>query len=197
MRGNYTPVTAFRAKFRRRWDNLRRRCNDKNAVGFHNYGGRGIKCLWKNWQEFHKDMYPSYCEHAAIYGEENTQIERMDNNGHYERSNCRWATRLEQAANKSTPLRELTCHGKKGTIRYWSEKLNLDPKLLANRMFAGWDDEKVIHTPPNRLRWLTPEEKLLFEKLLKEGKTYHQISKITNRSWGTIQHYHNKLKGAR
>ena len=77
----------------RSWKAMRQRCSNPNALKFNNYGGRGIKvCLqWENFAVFLKDM-----------GERpiHTTLDRVDVNGMYEPSNCRWATHVEQRANR-------------------------------------------------------------------------------------------------
>jgi len=91
----------------RRFCNMKQRCNNPNATGYKNYGGRGIKVLWKSFQEFKNDMYESYVEHACKYGDYNTTIDRINNDGHYCKENCRWATMKEQRANS-----RLVCYTK-------------------------------------------------------------------------------------
>lgn len=79
------------------WQNLRDRCYNEDAQQFRNYGGRGIRVCerWLNsFENFYADMGPRPSpEHS---------IDRRENNGDYEPSNCRWATPEEQGNNKRT-----------------------------------------------------------------------------------------------
>lgn len=86
-----------KSRFYTIWIAMKRRCGD---TGNKYYGGKGIKVLWEGFDSFKNDMYEGYLRHVEAYGEDDTQIDRIDSSGNYCKDNCRWATRSEQQRNK-------------------------------------------------------------------------------------------------
>jgi hypothetical protein len=77
------------------WDNMNRRCSDYKATGWKHYGGRGIT-VCPEWLDFIPFMNWAMANGYT----ENLEIDRIDNDGNYEPSNCRWITRTENNRNK-------------------------------------------------------------------------------------------------
>lgn len=84
----------------RAWCNLIRRCEDPSVDRYPAYGGRGIK-VCKRW----KKSYPNFLSDMGRKPGPTHSIDRIDVNGDYKPSNCRWATPEEQKVNKRPDYR--------------------------------------------------------------------------------------------
>lgn len=90
------------------WRSMKKRCTNTNAPYYKNYVGRGIS-VCKEWsdsfEKFYSDMYSEYEQHCKAHGKENTSLDRIDVNGNYEKSNCKFSTRKEQSINKRNTIK--------------------------------------------------------------------------------------------
>ena len=77
------------------WVGMRQRCNNPKSFSYHNYGGRGIS-ICNEWSD-----YLTFKEWATSTGyKPNLSIDRINNDGNYEPSNCHWTTAKEQSNNQ-------------------------------------------------------------------------------------------------
>lgn len=130
-------------RFYRIWNNIVYRCISPNAIRWEQYGGRGIKCEWKSFEDFRDDMYESYLEHCQSHGEKNTSINRIDNDGNYFKDNCEWEIAKNQARNRKTN-RIIEWKGFKRTVMEWSEKTGIDRHNIEGRLQHGWSISKAL-----------------------------------------------------
>lgn len=168
----------------RSWCSMINRCSNKNSDDYKDYGGRGIKVCdrWRNdFTEFLKDM-----------GERPSKlhsIDRIDVDGDYDPTNCRWDDKKEQAENRRNNL-YYEYKGEILSINEWANKYNMSPKLLYARLNTqGWSIEKSLTTKlngSNKQHKLTKENRKDIYNLYKKGMYYKDIAKIFDVSVATI-----------
>lgn len=137
---------------------MKRRCYRVENEDYHHYGGRGIT-ICERWldaavglQNFIEDMGSTYMD--------GLEIDRIDNNGNYEPSNCRWATRRTQVINRrqtGSPFdaKLIEYEGKTLCISEWADEVGIPAKVLIDRLGKlGWNFKKAITTNTRPKRYL-------------------------------------------
>lgn len=122
------------------WNDMMKRCYNKNASHYNNYGGRGIAVCdrWLKFENFYADMGDRL---------EGTSIDRIDNNGNYEPGNCKWSTRKEQCNNRRSN-RFVTYAGKTLTLSEWSDVSGIPAKAIRKRLSVfNWTVKRALTEP--------------------------------------------------
>ena len=127
---------------------MKTRCNYPAANRYHIYGGRGIK-ICDEWEKEFKSFY----DWALANGyNKNLTLDRINVNGNYEPSNCRWATAKEQG-NNTRFNHLLTYKGETHNISEWSEITGLSRMCIQLRINRrNWSTEKTLTTPNMRTK---------------------------------------------
>ena len=127
---------ALSAEYRT-WRHMRRRCLDARSINYHRYGGRGIGICaeWNDFAAFLRDMgrRPS----------PNHTLDRLDNARGYSKTNCRWATPVEQSNNRRSNA-ILTHHGISQSTAMWARCLGLPAATLSARRRRGDSVPKIL-----------------------------------------------------
>lgn len=119
------------------------RCNNPKDRRYKNYGGRGIS-ICDEWNDEDKGFF-SFYEWAMNNGYSDTlTLDRIDVNGNYEPSNCRWITNAEQQKNK-TVNHYLDFNGQKTILTDAAKELGISANALAHRLKVSDDNSFIYH----------------------------------------------------
>lgn len=104
------------------WCGMHRRCKSPKCAEYPLYGGRGISVCerWNNFENFYADMGERPKDHS---------IDRINSDGDYEPSNCRWSDRTTQNSNQRKRQRT--------TSKYKGVSLSSDDRWVATIRFNG------------------------------------------------------------
>lgn len=129
------------------WQHAIGRCGTPTNAAYKNYGGRGIK-VCDEW----RDSFDAFWKYMGATWQPGLTLDRIDVNGDYAPSNCRWVSRKVQNNNKRYHRYVDTPDGRMN-VSQAAKRLGVDPELIRWRLAQGWSDKDAL-MPPNwrRLR---------------------------------------------
>lgn len=110
----------------RTWTNMMTRCYNEKTERFAHYGGKGVR-VCERWHDF-KLFYADMGDRPV-----GTSIDRINSDGDYELENCRWATKKEQADNRSISV-WIEFDGKRLVLTDWARFFNVTQEAIRKRM---------------------------------------------------------------
>jgi hypothetical protein len=119
------------------WRSMLKRCDNPNAKAYKDYGGRGIK-IEERWY-----IFPNFICDMGKKPSPKHSIERRDNSLGYSKSNCYWATYVEQN-NNTRGNRPISYRGETLNISQWADRVGIRRAALQSRLRNGWDFEDAI-----------------------------------------------------
>lgn len=128
------------------WCNIKSRCDNKNCPAYKNYGARGIS-YDPDWS-----VFPNFLRDVGEKPFPEASLDRINNDGPYTRSNCRWATRATQRRN-SRQIREVTINGQTKLLSEWCRIYGIAIGSVHRRLKKG-DDLATAITKPKAKRFL-------------------------------------------
>lgn len=128
------------------WASMRSRCHNKNHRLYKFYGRRGIQ-ICEEWDEFNSFREWAYnngykeCDNRRL-----CTLDRIDVNGNYEPSNCRWVD-VKTQLNNTRRNTLIEYKGEVHTLAEWAEIAGINYSTFCNRWVRGWSIERMIEEP--------------------------------------------------
>lgn len=142
----YGDEIAHQSRLYNIWQGMRYRCENPNHRSYPNWGGRGIK-VCREWRTDYAVFKAWALSHGYNSG---LSIDRIDVNGDYKPSNCRWANVKIQNNNRTTTIK-VAYQGEVHSLTEWADMFNLNVKTVIARYHRG-DREERLFRPAIKLR---------------------------------------------
>ena len=148
QKGNHNTHHLSKTRLYGIWIGMRDRCNNTKNPAYERYGGKGVVVC----DEWEKD-FMVFRDWSLRNGyKNNLSIDRIDVNGNYEPSNCRWATAKQQADNKTCNIL-ITIDGRTQNLQQWCDEYGIKRSTVNTRVIqCGWDYVRAITTPIRKTR---------------------------------------------
>ena len=171
----------------RRYSNIKTRCYNKNSEGYKKYGAKGIE-MCEEW----KNSYESFKVWALQNGwDESLSIDRINSNGNYEPSNCRWVDDYVQANNKSNNV-IIEIDGVKKNLTQWARYYGVNEKTAHTR-YGRNKDTKYIFDKESKAPKRWNEEDLEFLDNNKDNMSLKEMSKFLGRTTEAVRNMIRKI----
>lgn len=121
------------------FNGMRQRCNNQKNKGYESYGGRGIIICDEWLNDF--NIFASWAMNNGY--EDDLTLDRIDVNGNYTPSNCRWVNMKTQENNRRDNIR-ICYNGESKTLKEWATSQNIPYSTIYTRYKNGLDIEKII-----------------------------------------------------
>lgn len=121
------------------WNSMKSRCHCQSDTNYYNYGGRGITVC----DEWRTDFMSFYNWSIENNYKEDLTIERIDNNGRYEPSNCKWITSKEQHRNQRNS-RCITVNGVTRLQKEWANIIGIPDNYIIYARQKGKNVEEYV-----------------------------------------------------
>jgi hypothetical protein len=132
----------------RAWSGMKVRCFNLRSHNYPQYGARGIT-VCERW--LGDGGYANFLSDMGRAPSPKHSVDRINPDGNYEPSNCRWATPREQGNNKRNNSKVTVC-GVTKNVSEWARIKGVRAGALRLRIRAGWKPETAILTPVRRKR---------------------------------------------
>lgn len=123
------------------WAGMLKRCRNKKAIDYANYGGRGIS-VCERWSESFENFYLDVGPKPSP----THSIDRINVNGNYEPGNVRWATPQEQQRN-TRRSRVVMFRGESMCLADWGDRVGIPGHAISLRIREGWTVERALTQP--------------------------------------------------
>lgn len=168
------------------WATMIQRCTNSNRDNYRYYGGRGISVCerWMVFANFAADMGPRPAGKS---------LDRIDGDGNYEPSNCRWATRVEQARNRNNN-RMLTVDGETRCLKEWAEVMGIESMLILCRIAKGWSVRDAVLKPLTVYSPLKESDRPAIMAMRANGVGLRGIAKAYGKNTGDVSRFINRTE---
>lgn len=142
--GHYERHGLTKSRLYRVYISMKKRCNDPKDPGYNNYGGRGIS-VCQEWENSFLTFY-NWAIKNGYKEKSGLSIDRINNDGNYEPSNCQWVPKAVQDNNKRSNDFH-TFNGQTKTLTQWAREYGISTSTIRFRIKKGFSFQDALTLP--------------------------------------------------